>query len=233
MRFTKLAVLAALALPQVAWAGPTQHDFKFISGSGVGFHGVQVGTYKGQLDGGAYINIWCTDFYNYAGNAKVHKSSIGEGDLSKTRWGTLGGQPNLYKQAAYLTTLFKSDNHSEWGYIHSAIWQLMSGGSPWLTGAQQTKVNDYKTLASNQYWKYNYDKMYVLTDLTVTNGTGRRGDPYKYGCQGIQYRTTCGIQEQLTGEITLTATPEPASMGLLALGLVGMAAVGHRRRKQR
>ena len=228
MRTRLLLLVGLLGSPQLAAAAPTQHDLRFVGGSGVGFHGVQVGTYRGQLDGGGIINIWCTDFYNYAGNARVYQSSIGAGDLSKTRWGTLPDQPNLYKRAAFLTTQFRADNHSEWGSIHYAIWQLMNGGNPGgLSVAEQAKVDGYKALSLAKYLGYDYSKMYVLTDKVVTGGTGRRGDPYRYGCQGVQGHTTCGIQEQLAGEIS--AVPEPASMGLMGLGLVGLAAV--RRRK--
>ena len=104
-----LGLIAALAVTGAAPAsaqvtGP--HSLVFLGGSGVGFNGWQVGTYHASLDG-TPIPIWCTDFYNHSANAQVWESGLGGSspDLSKTRFGSLTGQPTLYKRAAALTSM--------------------------------------------------------------------------------------------------------------------------------
>ena len=201
----------------------------FVGGSGVGFNGWQVGTYHATLDG-APISIWCTDFFNHSADASVWQSGLGGGspDLSKTRFGSLTGQPQLYQRAAALTTLFGSLPSSQWGYIHYAIWQLMSDPIPHtgVTAGQQTQIDSYVTWSLTNYTRFNYSKMFVLTDVKVTGGT----NGWPNGCQGVVNVTSCGAQEYLTGEVTLA--PEPATVGLLATGLLGLTMVGAARRRK-
>ena len=232
--FNALGLITAYAIAGPAPAaaqvsGP--HALHFVGGSGVGFNGWQVGTYHATLDG-APISIWCTDFFNHSANASVWESGLGGGspDLSKTRFGSLTGQPVLYKRAAALTTLFGTLPTSQWGYIHYAIWQLMSDPLP-HTGlafpGAQAQVNNYLTWSLNNWGNFDYTQMYVLTDVVVTGGNRR----YPNGCQGIADRTTCGAQEYLTGH--LTVTPEPAALGLMATGLVGLSLMTVVRRRKK
>ena len=216
---------AAPASAQVS--GP--HSLHFTGGSGVGFNGWQVGAYHATLDG-APISIWCTDFFNHSADASVFKSGLGGGspDLSKTRFGSLTGQPVLYKRAAALTTLFGTLPSSEWGYIHYAIWELMSDPAPHagLGAGAQTQINSYLTWSLNNWTNYNYSQMFVLSDVNITGGIGQ----FPNGCQGIVDQRACGAQEYLTGEVTVT--PEPAAIGLMATGLVGLSVMGALRRRK-
>lgn len=196
-----LGFVAALALagaPPAAAQISGPHALDFTGGSGVGFNGWQVGTYHGTLDG-APISIWCTDFFNHSGDARVWQSGLGGAnpDLSKTRFGTLTGQPLLYKRAAALTSLFGTLPTTQWGYIHYAIWQLMSDPVPssGVSGAVQTQIDSYVTWSLNNWNRFDYSKMFVLTDVKVTGGTRA----YPNGCQGIVNQTACGKQEFLTG----------------------------------
>ncbi len=232
-----------LGAPGIAGA-QTSHYYDFQGGSGVSFNHVQVGTYKGALDGGKTINTWCTDFYNYAGDAWVYKTNVETDNLSKTRWGGLPNQPSRYKMAGYLTSLFQAGNQNEWGYIHYAIWQLMNSDplalnpTAGLNGVQQAKINDFKALAATNFTKYSYQNMFVLTDQRISGGSPTITSRTRPGCANIQGRRSCGIQEQLIGEITLiptdvVVTPEPATVGLLATGLVTLSISGYRRRRKR
>lgn len=232
--FSVLALAAAVpAAAQVS--GPKA--LHFVGGSGVSFNGWQVGTYSATLNGSQPLSIWCTDFFNHSANATVWVSGLGGSnpDLSKTRFGTLSGQPELYMRAAALTTLFGSQPSSQWGYIHYAIWQLMSDPIPHagVGAGSQVQIDSWVSWSLANYARYDYSNMFVLTDIRVT-GTN--------GCQGVVDQKSCGAQEYLTGYLTelppdilQTVTPEPAAIGLMAIGLVGMsgmAAVRRRRKRQ-
>jgi len=223
LRALSAAVLASAMPLSAQVTGPSA--LHFVGGSGVSYNGWQVGAYKATLDN-APISIWCVDFFNHSANAQVWVSGLGgtNPDLSKTRFGTLAGQPTLYKQAAALTTLFATTASSEWGYIHYAIWELMSDPFPHagIGNSAQTKINGYLAWSAANWTSYDYSKMYVLTDVAVT------GQP---GCQGVVNTGSCGAQEYLTGSVTVT--PEPAVLGLMAFGLVGMSAATVVRRRKR
>jgi len=237
IRMRARTVVGLLSLFALATAAPAAaqvsgpKSLHFVGGSGVGFNGWQVGTYQGTLDG-TPLSIWCTDFFNHSANATVWQSGLGGStpDLSKTRFGTLSGQPELYRRAAALTTLFGSQPTTEWGYIHYAIWQLMSDPIPHtgVSAGAQVQIDSWVSWSLVNYTTFDYSNMYVLTDVRVT------GQP---GCQGVVNQASCGAQEYLTGyltEIPQTVTPEPAVIGLMAFGLVGLSGVNavRRRRKQ-
>jgi hypothetical protein len=162
-----------------------------------------------------------------AGNVvQVNIASLATGsNLSKTRFGTRPNQPNVYRQTAWLASQFSKTPTSDWGYIHAAIWNLTSGFGSNLTGTNQAKLNSWLALSAANYGKYTYDNVYLLTDVAL--GACQQRLPNGAPWNG------CGKQEQIFLDGGLTPVPEPATIGLLAMGLVAMGGAGVLRRRRK
>ena len=84
------------------------------------------------------------------------------------------------------------------------------------------QVDNYVTWSLTNCTHFDYSKMFVLSDQAITG---------PHGCQDVTGRTACGAQEYLTG--TVTVTPEPAAVGLMATGLVGLSLMSAVRRRKK
>lgn len=206
MRILNATILAALATTlATAPAHAAPHQLKFVSGSGVNGWNTQVGTYKGQLDGQG-----------------------GASSLANTRWGFYTDAMTRYRQAAWLAWQFYNPAYrNDWKYIHAAIWHLMTPTQPGVTRpADIALVNGWLNSAATNYARYDFSHVFVLTDVAVARC--HASNPSIAGPWN-----GCGHQEQITFTAPLTVTtPEPASMVLLATGLIALTVTSRRRRRR-
>jgi hypothetical protein len=184
--------------------------------------------------GGVSTTIYSDDFANTVRPGQTYtanETNLGCGNLSLTRYGgmskalqTQNGSKSfdaqqLYAMAAWLTTQFAS-NGSASGAIQDTLWDLFDltpdhGGLDHLrnseeyTGKQPTISNAWLFSAENNYTSLNLSSFTILTNTGATlAGQGQ-------------------VQEFIFHN-TVAQSPEPASMGLLGVGMMLLSIVGRR-----
>jgi PEP-CTERM motif-containing protein len=131
-----------------------------------------------------------------------------------------------YLEAAWLAANMTSGN--QWIY-QDAIWQVMGyTGFGLHSGVTQAQIDAATGLYDPSDPNFHADEWAVISNNVVTGKdcfVGGGGEAASAYCQEFIYHREVGS--------FLSNTPEPATMSLMAMGLVGMAGTSIRRRKQR
>jgi hypothetical protein len=151
------------------------------------------------------ISLFCVDVLNsitWGQSWSANVSNLGSANLSNTRHGS--AQLDAYRKAAWLTTQYSLNSTTQWAGIQAAIWNLLNPGSPNGGTAEQLWLTNANTFAASaSYSTFNWSQFSVLTAV---------------GAAGLKQGG--GTQEFITNSPYVT--PEPATLLLLATGLIGI-----------
>jgi len=177
--------------------------------NGAQMFGVYVGPYYGTMNG-TPVELFCVDFANEVNfgqqwDANLTPVAFGA-DLGDTRYGAAPGALELYRQAAWLAQQFASQPASQYGDIQATIWQLFNEAAP--TPSSSLWLEQAR---SNSAWT-DYGDFRIVTNTGPVQLSGQ-------------------VQEFLMR--TQPNAPEPSTLPLAGLGLVGASCMGRRIRRAR
>jgi hypothetical protein len=192
----------------------------FVGVNGAQSFGYYVGPYYGTLEQQSVV-LDCVDFANdvsFGQQWAVNLSHINtQSDLGNTRFGTRTNALELYQEAAWLTEQYALNLSPSYADIQATIWQLFDQYAPtpstgyWLSQAQ------------TNYASGNYLNFFVVTNAGPVLQTGQVQEFLTVLDPSMSvYPQFSGSN---TGQGTTVATPEPALMGAVGLGLICLAAV--------
>jgi hypothetical protein len=213
-------IFSALAVSQLS-AGTVAMTFTGANGQ-EDSSGWLISPYTATVNG-VSTTVYCDDFANEVSNGQTWTANVSllSGSLANTRYGAITqtlststgtasyNSAQLYDMAAYLTTQYSASGtagYSSNGDIQDTIWDIFNPNSA-NPGVKPPAPSTEKWLyqAEANYGTINTNRFEILTNTNPTySGAGQ------------------------TQEF-ITMTPEPSSVLLLGVGLIGMSFVGQAR----
>lgn len=191
-----------------------------LNASGVTSHngGVYVGPYELKI-GRQTIHAPCDDYFDeiWVGETwKAHEVPLTASGVSSALFGSYSNADHLYLEAAYLTSLFKTEPTSDYNDIQFAIWGLFDSAA--LSSSNyDAGASHFLAMASSTSLNFSEFKGWDI--LVPINGSQSRGGrPQEFLIPGTYCPTP-----------TPTPTPEPASLLLLGSGVLSLGTLMRRR----
>lgn len=191
----------------------------FVGVNGAQAFGYYVGPYYGKLEQQSVV-LDCVDFANdvsFGQQWAVNLSHIDtQSDLGNTRFGTRSNALQLYQEAAWLTEQYALNLSPNFADIQATIWQLFDQYAPtpstgyWLSQAQAN------------YASGSYTNFFVVTNVGPVRQIGQVQEFLTVLDPSMQVYPQLSASN--TGANTTVATPEPALMGVVGVGLICLAA---------
>ena len=212
---TLRTLVAGLAVALVASPVAAQDvsPVTLTAGGAVSYNGTTVGPYQarfGSDPGAPSVDVFCIDYVHQiqvGQTFNANLTNLASGNLSLTR----GGDAALaqYQQMAWLTTKFDGATNDQTRAIQTAIWHVMTPGTPGAIGGAFGTQYWLDQAASNYLTSgLDYSTFAIITDVNFMQG---------------------GRQELLT-RVPTTVTPEPGTYLLMATGLAGVGMIARRRK---
>ena len=153
---------------------------------------------------------------------KANVTNLGASSIDDTRHGT--ERLNNYRKAAWLTSQYSIKSRTEWPSIQAAIWHVLNPGAQDASAKKEEWLKAANAFSLSSKWETHDWSQYNV--LTPVEAAGRKigGGTQEFITSSPlrKLETPRTVETPRTPETLPLVTPEPATLLLLATGLLGI-----------